>query len=97
MFLALNVDIVRQFEFVQQQWINFGNDLEQGDDMDPLIGPNDGKTSKMLIPKDAETGTPAIECRKLERFVTPRGGDYFFLPGIAAFHCIVEGHFLQPN
>ena len=37
-FLCLNIDITRQFEFIQTQWVNFGNDLKQGSDRDPIIG-----------------------------------------------------------
>ena len=31
-FLALNASIVNQFEFVLQQWMNYGNDQQQGND-----------------------------------------------------------------
>jgi Dyp-type peroxidase family len=33
-FMALNASIFRQFEFVQQQWIEYGNDARQGNDKD---------------------------------------------------------------
>ena len=36
--LILNADLGRQFEFVQQQWVNFGNDFRLSNDKDPLIG-----------------------------------------------------------
>jgi Dyp-type peroxidase family len=38
LFIAFNASIERQFEFVQQQWMNFGNDFCLGNDRDPLIG-----------------------------------------------------------
>ncbi len=37
-FMALCASIRRQFEFVQQQWINYGNDFRMGNDKDPLLG-----------------------------------------------------------
>lgn len=91
-FVTLAADITRQFEFIQQQWVNFGNDLEQGDDMDPVVGPHDGH-GKMVIPQDGDTGTPPIICAELKRFVTSRGGNYFFLPGLRAYDGIVDGEF----
>jgi Dyp-type peroxidase family len=37
-FQAFNASIERQFEFVQRQWINYGDALRQGDDTDPIAG-----------------------------------------------------------
>ena len=79
-FICLNSDIERQFEFVQQTWIN--NPVFDGLDgeVDPLVG--DPKKSKgwMTIQKD-----PVRErVHNLRRFVTLKGGAYFFLPGIRA-------------
>jgi deferrochelatase/peroxidase EfeB len=78
-FLALNADIQRQFEFIQQTWLNspkFGGLYE---DKDPLVGDNDG-TGHLTIPclpvRQRVNGIP--------RFVRVRGGGYFFLPGLAA-------------
>lgn len=42
--LILNASIGRQFEFVQQQWINFGNDFRLANEKDSILGnhgPND--------------------------------------------------------
>ena len=93
LFLALNVDISRQFEFVQSQWVNFGNDLRQGSDRDPIVGSHDPESerSRMVIPSKGDN--PLMVCARLPRFVETRGGDYFFLPGIAAFKSIVAGEF----
>ena len=37
MFLAFNTSVRHQFEFVQQQWINYGDEFRQGDDTDPIV------------------------------------------------------------
>ena len=37
-FMALNANISRQFEFVQQQWIAYGNDAHLGNEKDLLMG-----------------------------------------------------------
>ncbi len=49
MFVALNTSIDRQFEFLQQQWLNGGDELLQGDDADPVVGSRyaDGR---MVVP-----------------------------------------------
>ena len=41
-FMALNASLSRQFEFVQQQWIQYGNDARLGNDKDPLLGNHGG-------------------------------------------------------
>jgi Dyp-type peroxidase family len=37
-FQVFNTSIERQFEFVQRQWINYGDVFGQGDDTDPITG-----------------------------------------------------------
>lgn len=81
MFLAFNASFTRQFEFVMQQWIDFGNDLGQGNDRDPLCG-RQLPGGRMTIPGDGVR--PTVMCNDLRQFVRLRGGDYFFMPGIAA-------------
>ena len=73
-FIALNIDIVRQFEFVQSQWINFGNDLNQGSDRDPIIGNHSGEEadSRMIFPH--EDDKPIVVCADLPRFVEDAWG-----------------------
>ena len=82
-FMALNASIQRQFEFVQQQWIEYGNDAKLGNDKDPLMG-NHGGLGKFVVQGDGSAGNPAYVCSGLPGFVELRGGDYFFLPSITA-------------
>ena len=93
-FIALNSSISRQFEFIQRQWLNFGNELNQGDDRDPLTGAQDC-SGRMVIPANAwDAGDePGLICPNLPSFVLTRGGDYFFLPGIRAYTALVGGQF----
>jgi Dyp-type peroxidase family len=79
-FVCMGASIVRQFEFVQTQWINDGNIFVLGADKDVFAGDNDG-TGKMII-----QGRPPWFAGAVPRFVTTKGGDYFFLPGITALH-----------
>lgn len=83
-FMTLNASIIRQFEFVQQQWIEYGNDFQLGNDKDVLIGNNNG-TGKAVI-----QGNPPFICAKLPHFVECRGGDYFFIPSMTALRLIAN-------
>ena len=38
--MIVNADLSRQFEFVQEQWINYGNDFRLSNDQDALLGNN---------------------------------------------------------
>ena len=94
-FMCVGSSIERQFEFVQQQWVNYSNDFKLGNDKDPLIGNHDGKlTDKHLIQapekKLFEAAKAPFFCTELPRFVETRGGDYFFIPSLTALRMIAE-------
>jgi len=86
-FMVLNASISRQFEFVQQQWINYGNDAHQGNEKDLLLG-NHGPGEKYVIQGDRNAANPPLICANLPNFVELRGGDYFFIPSITALGLI---------
>ena len=88
-FMALNASISRQFEFVQQQWMNYGNDFKLANEKDPLIGNQDGKSAFQIPGHGPES--PPFFCPKLPRFVETRGGEYFFIPSITAIRMIADG------
>ncbi|MDQ6798944.1 MAG: Dyp-type peroxidase [Actinomycetota bacterium] len=78
-FICLNADIERQFEFVQHTWL--GNPYFAGlhGEVDALVGsrPAGGSFTWPADPvRRKVTGIPT--------FVTVKGGSYFFLPGISA-------------
>ena len=74
LFACFNTDIVRQFEFVQQTWLVNRNFAASGE-ADPLVGPK-GKFSI--------EGAPVRRRIDVETFVRLVGGEYFFLPSLAA-------------
>ncbi len=89
-FMALNASISRQFEFVQQQWIAYGNDAHLGNEKDLLIG-NHSEGEKCVIQGDSNPANPPFFCASLPNFVELRGGEYFFLPSITALGMIAMG------
>ena len=73
--------LVRQFEFVQNVWVNDPKFHELGNERDPIIGAQDG-TYDLTIPKRPIRR----KIKGLPAFTTVKGGAYFFLPGIKALH-----------
>jgi Dyp-type peroxidase family len=81
LFACYQASIERQFEFVQSQWCGNGNAFGLGSDPDFIVG---GPNGKMTIQGRPPTLVP------MRRFVTTRGGDYFFAPGIDALRYIAR-------
>ncbi len=88
--LAVCASLSRQFEFVQQQWINYGLDFGAGNDTCPLVG-NHGPGAKFVIPADPASGNPPFIATGMPQFVSTRGGDYFFVPSMTALRMIGMG------
>jgi deferrochelatase/peroxidase EfeB len=92
-FMALNASFSRQFEFIQQQWIEYGNDSHQGNDKDLILG-NHGDSangSKFVVQGSDDPKNPPFICGGLTNFVELRGGDYFFIPSMTALKMISTG------
>ena len=91
--VMLNVcaSLARQYEFVQQQWLNYGLDASVGNDRCPLLGIHDPATSKFVIPGDPATGAAPFIADQLPQLVEARGGDYFFVPSLPALAMIGMG------
>jgi Dyp-type peroxidase family len=84
-FLFVGADLRRQFEFVQREWINQGTFIGAPAERDPLVGPNDG-TGVFTIPKQPIRR----RLQGLPQFVTLRGGEYFFTPGLKALRWLAD-------
>ena len=93
MFIALNADLERQYEFVQQQWLMNQKFGDLYDEADPILATSangaDGADGARHF------SMPALPAGKkltgLADFTEVIGGGYFFLPGIAALHFIARG------
>ncbi|CAM3085497.1 peroxidase [Mycobacterium intermedium] len=78
-------NLMRQFEFAQNVWINDRTFHELGNEHDPICGTQDG-TLEFKIPK-----RPIRKVLKgLPAFTTLTGGAYFFLPGIKAMRYLAQ-------
>ncbi len=89
-FIAACADLKRQFEFVLQQWINCGMDVNAGNDTCPLIGPH-APNEKYIIQADKETDGRPYVMNDIPQFVTTRGGEYFFIPSLTTLRMIAAG------
>jgi deferrochelatase/peroxidase EfeB len=81
LFMCLNGDLERQFEFVQQTWmrgnvISLSCPTNLAGERDPVIG-SESDNSGFTIP----TRDGPVKLKPLPRFVQMRGGGYFFMPG----------------
>jgi len=88
-FLLIGAHQRQQFEFVQSQWVTDGNFISHGTEQDPLIGNNAGD-GVFTIPKRPVRR----RLHGLPRFVTVRGGEYCFMPGLRALRWLagLDGH-----
>lgn len=96
LFMCLNADIERQFEFIQQTWLMGANFHGLENETDPTLGRNGadgaggtdaGQPRCFTIPTDAGP----LRLKGLKDFVTVKGGAYFFLPGRRALHYLAAG------
>jgi Dyp-type peroxidase family len=79
-FICLCADIARQFEFIQSTWVMSPKFAGLHADDDPLLGGRAGGGGEFRV-----QGRPVRRrMLGLPRFVTVRGGGYFFLPGLRA-------------
>jgi Dyp-type peroxidase family len=94
LFFCVNADIKRQFEFVQQTWINNQKFADLYSDRDPICGnnkdplnDNEAMEYNMTIPSE----TVRERLKGIPRFVKVKGGAYFFMPSIPALNYLAEG------
>lgn len=81
-FMCLNADLERQFEFVQQTWLQSPTFSALTRERDPILGSRAGGGSPttddgFTIP----TREAPVRLRDMPEFVRVLGGGYFFMPG----------------
>ena len=77
-FIALNADLDRQFEFVQQRWVGNPHFTGLANESDPLMG---GRGRRVFTVQGLASGQ---QFEGVPAFTAMVGGGYFFLPGLAA-------------
>lgn len=92
-FICFNTDLVRQFEFVQNTWVNNFKFEGLYQDPDALVAAHD--TGPGVKPEQTsnftDQGCPFRARHKtLPRFVEMRGGGYFFMPGLRALRYLAS-------
>ena len=92
-FVCLNANIARQFEFLQNAWLMSTTFADLTGEADPIVGshapaPGCPASGTFTMPR---RGGPAERVTGLPQFVTVRGGEYFFLPGVSALRYLVGG------
>jgi deferrochelatase/peroxidase EfeB len=87
LFMCLNADIERQFEFIQQTWSMTWQFHGLENEVDPILGRggrkgDERKLSRLTIPSP----NGPLHLTGIQDFVRVRGGGYFFMPGRQAIH-----------
>jgi Dyp-type peroxidase family len=108
MFICFQASIARQFEIIQGRWLNDGDPFWLGKEKDFLtIGPQDGSKTNGAdggeVPESngGSAGRMTIQGKRQTsflspqpRFVTTKGGEYFFAPGLSALRALASGYWL---
>lgn len=85
-FICLNGDLERQFEFIQQTWVNNTAFAGLHGETDPLVGNQDDTGGRFTVQDDPLRS----RVHNLRSFVTVKGGAYFFLPGLKALRYLAS-------
>jgi deferrochelatase/peroxidase EfeB len=85
LFMCLNADIERQFEFIQKTWLLNPNVHGLENEVDPVMG-RGYRHFTLATP----TGPIRLEIGEGFDFVTMMGGGYFFLPGRATLRYLAS-------
>jgi len=90
--MLLGASIFRQFEFVQQQWIQYGMDFHAGNNTCPVLGDHTNH-DRHTVPQDPDTGKApfVMQLGKKKNFVDVRGGEYFFIPSMTSLRMMAMG------
>jgi Dyp-type peroxidase family len=92
-FIGLNANLRRQFEFIQQTWLNNCKFAGLSAERDPLVGKEAFDADDQPVPRIFTVQARPVRRRHdgLPKLVQVRGGEYFFLPGLRALNYLCEG------
>lgn len=86
--MFVQADIERQFEFVQHEWMQNGEFIGLDPDEKDTINGTGGPGSQLTLP-----GAKRPYLFDLPSFVTVKGGEYLFVPGLKALQGIIDNRF----
>ncbi len=94
-FICFNANLERQFEFIQQQWVDNPKFASGSSNSDPMLGqkraPEIGLDQRAFtVQSDVRTGL-TTRYTNLEQFVRVVGSTYFFMPSLPALKLLHEG------
>jgi len=92
-FVALNANLRRQFEFIQQTWLNSCKFAGLSAERDPLVGKQAFDFDDQPVPRIFSVqGRPVRQRYEgLPKLVRVRGGEYLFMPGMRALNFLCDG------
>ena len=98
LFMCLNADIERQFEFVQKTWLMNPHIHGLEDETDPLMGNREiHAKSEGGLPDERQltiqTSTGPARLPRIPDFVTVKGGAYCFMPGRSVLRFLARGDY----
>lgn len=85
LFMCLNADIERQYEFVQQTWVSSTSFEGLVGEKDPTIGARSG-CGHFTIP----SWEKVTVLKDVPQFVTTKGGGYFFMPSRSSLRYLIS-------
>lgn len=83
-FICFNTSISRQFEFIQDTWINSSKFQGLYDDPDPISGNPIGRCKSVTSTFTIQAEPVRERIKNVPAFTKIIGGAYFFMPGIKA-------------
>lgn len=92
LFVCYQSRLDKGYQFIQHFWVNnpgfpFNAPAGVSNGLDPVIGQNNNSTNvPITITTTGSAGTPNFGFSGVNAFVTPRGGEYFFVPPMSALN-----------
>ena len=83
LFMCFQSNIARQFGFMQKNWANNLNFVQPQTGIDPVIGQQAIGEASLAQQWPPQWGEPGKQPFDFGRFVTMKGGEFFFAPSLA--------------
>mgnify|MGYP006968051584 FL=1 len=88
-FIFISARAYDTIEFLQQEWINRGNFIDLGGELDPIVGLHEEPGTFTIPDEPARRRVNGVTT-----FNRLRGGEYMFMPSISALKWIAKGEWV---